>query len=215
MLTIWPFSGWVKGNVAQNNDSFTGSTEGKFVTWRAGCRSFNVFPSSRKPANFSVQKHAKRVRVCILKYKWKRAKQPQAKPSHRIRNWKVKRSNDRSRLLGLQIVFYFQLFLSANVRHTKLLSFPVPVYFYFRFLSNWNFGFSNSNMWRDFKFKLKVSFGILWKIMVALLTIKWLIRVDKVNWSSNHIICILVGMVIWTSTSAISSFPFIVSTCSK
>ena len=54
----------------------------------------------------------------------------------------------------------------------KLLSFPVPVYFYFRFLSNWNFGFSNSNMWRDFKFKLKVSFGILWKIMVALLTIK-------------------------------------------
>ena len=97
----------------------------------------------------------------------------------------------------------------------KLLSFPVPVYFYFRFLSNWNFGFSNSNMWRDFKFKLKVSFGILWKIMVALLTIKWLIRVEKVNWSSNHVICILVGMVIWTSTSAMSSFPFIVSTCSK
>ena len=31
------------------------------------------------------------------------------------------------------------------------------------------------------KFKLKVSFGILWKIMVALLTIKWLIRVEKVN----------------------------------
>ena len=97
----------------------------------------------------------------------------------------------------------------------KLLSFPVPVYFYFRFLSNWNFGFSNSNMWRDFKFKLKVSFGILWKIMVALLTIKWLIRVEKVNWSSNHVICILVEMVIWTSTSAMSSFPFLVSTCSK
>ena len=68
----------------------------------------------------------------------------------------------------------------------KLLSFPVPVYFYFRFLSNWNFGFSNSNMWRDVKFKLKISFGILWKIMVALLTIKKLIRVKKVNWSSNH-----------------------------
>ena len=34
------------------------------------------------------------------------------------------------------------------------------------------FWFSNSNMWRDFKFKLKVSFGILWEIMVALLTIK-------------------------------------------
>ena len=63
-------------------------------------------------------------------------------------------------------------------------------------------------MWRDFKFKLKVSFGILWKIMVALFTIKWLIRVEKVNWSSNHVICILVGMVIWTSTSAMSSFPF-------
>ena len=31
------------------------------------------------------------------------------------------------------------------------------------------------------KFKLKVSFGILWRIMVALLTIKWLIRVEKVN----------------------------------
>ena len=31
------------------------------------------------------------------------------------------------------------------------------------------------------KFKLKVSFGILWKITVALLTIKWLIRVEKVN----------------------------------
>ena len=61
----------------------------------------------------------------------------------------------------------------------KLLSFPVAVYFYFRFLSNWNFGFSNSNMWRDFKFKLKVSFGILWKIMAALLTIKWLFRVEK------------------------------------
>ena len=68
----------------------------------------------------------------------------------------------------------------------KLLSFPVPVYFYFRFLSNWNFGFSNSNMWRDVKFKLKISFGILWKIMVALLTIKKLIRMKKVNWSSNH-----------------------------
>ena len=97
----------------------------------------------------------------------------------------------------------------------KLLSFPVPVYFYFRFLSNRNFDFSNSNMWRDFKFKLKVSFGILWKIMVALLTIKWLIRVEKVNWSSNHLICILFGMLICTSTSAMSSFPFIVSTCSK
>ena len=45
----------------------------------------------------------------------------------------------------------------------KRLAFPVPVYFYFRFLSN---------MWRDFKFKLKVSFGILWKIMAAMLTIK-------------------------------------------
>ena len=33
----------------------------------------------------------------------------------------------------------------------------------------------------DFKFKLKVSIEILWKIMVALLTIKWLIRVEKVN----------------------------------
>ena len=32
-----------------------------------------------------------------------------------------------------------------------------------------------------FKFKLKVSFGILWKIMVELLTIKWLIRGEKVN----------------------------------
>ena len=100
----------------------------------------------------------------------------------------------------------------------KLLSFPVPVHFYFRFLSNWNFRFSNSNMWRDFKFKLKVSFGILRKIMVALLTIKWLIRVEKVNWSSNHVICILVGMVvIWTSTTAMSiQFSlFIISTCSK
>ena len=27
------------------------------------------FPSSRKPANVNVQKHAKRARVCILKYK--------------------------------------------------------------------------------------------------------------------------------------------------
>ena len=80
----------------------------------------------------------------------------------------------------------------------KLLSFPVTVYFYFRFLSNWNFGFSNSNMWRDFKFKLKVSFGILWKIMVALLTIKWLIRVEKVNWSSTHVICILIIIIIIT-----------------
>ena len=84
-----------------------------------------------------------------------------------------------------------------------------------RILSNWNFGFSNSNMWGDFKFKLKVSFGIKWKIMVALLTIKGLIRVEKVNWSSNDVICTLVGMVIWTSTSAISSFPFTVSTCWK
>ena len=81
--------------------------------------------------------------------------------------------------------------------------------------SNWNFGFSNSNMWRDFNFKLKVSFGILWKIMVVSLTIKWLIREEKVNWSSNHAIWILVGVVIWISTSAMSSFPFIVSTCSK
>ena len=97
----------------------------------------------------------------------------------------------------------------------KLLPFPVPVYFYFHFLSDWNFGFSNSNMRRNFKSKLKVSFEILWKIMVALLTIKWLIRVEKVNWSSNHVICILVGMVIWTSTSTMSSFPCIVSTCSK
>ena len=82
----------------------------------------------------------------------------------------------------------------------KVLSFPVPVYFYLRFRWNWNFRFSNLNMWRDFKFKLEVSFGILWKIMVALLTIKWLTRVE-VNWSSNHVICILVGMVISTSTS--------------
>ena len=58
-----------------------------------------------------------------------------------------------------------------SARAAKLLSFPVPVYFYFRFFSNWNFVFSNSNMWRDFKFKLKVLFGILWEIMVALLTI--------------------------------------------
>ena len=36
-------------------------------------------------------------------------------------------------------------------------------------------------MWRDVKFKLKISFGILWKIMAALLTIKKLIRVEKVN----------------------------------
>ena len=90
----------------------------------------------------------------------------------------------------------------------KLLSFPVPVYFYFRFLSNWNFGFSNSNMWRDFNFKWKVLFGILWKIMVVLLTIKWLIREEKVNWSSNHAIRILVGVVIWISTSSMSNFPF-------
>ena len=94
----------------------------------------------------------------------------------------------------------------------KVLSFPVPVYFYLRFRWNWNFGFSNLNMWRDFKFKLKVSFGILWKIMVALLTIKWLIRVEKVNWSSNHVICILVGMVISTSTSAMSSSNDAIST---
>ena len=32
--------------------------------------------------------------------------------------------------------------------------------------------------------------------MVALLTIKWLFREEKVNRSSNHVICILVGMVI-------------------
>ena len=45
------------------------------------------FPSSPKPANVNVQKHAKRARVCIrLKYKWKSAKQLQARPSHRIRN---------------------------------------------------------------------------------------------------------------------------------
>lgn len=47
------------------------------------------FPYSRKPANVNVQKHAKRATVCILKYKWKRAKPLQAKSSHRIRNWKV------------------------------------------------------------------------------------------------------------------------------
>ena len=94
----------------------------------------------------------------------------------------------------------------------KVLSFPVPVYFYLRFRWNWNFGFSNLNMWRDFKFKVEVSFGILWKIMVALLTIKWLTRVEKVNWSSNHVICILVGMVISTSTSAMSSSNDAIST---
>ena len=44
------------------------------------------FPSSRNPANVNVQKHAKRARVCILKYKWKSAQQLQARPSHRIRN---------------------------------------------------------------------------------------------------------------------------------
>ena len=38
---------------------------------------------------------------------------------------------------------------------------------------------------------------------------------EKVNWSSIHVICILVGKVIWTSTSVMSSFPFIVSTCSS
>ena len=67
--------------------------------------------------------------------------------------------------------------------------------------------------WREVQIE-----GFIWilsKIMVALLTIKWLIGVEKVNWSSNHVICILVGMVIWTSTSAMSSFPFLVSTCSK
>ena len=54
-----------------------------------GARAVDVsmhFPSSRKPANVNVQKHAKRAKVCILKYKWKSAKQLQARPSHRIRN---------------------------------------------------------------------------------------------------------------------------------
>ena len=44
------------------------------------------FPYSREPANVNVQKHAKRATVCILKYKWKSAKQLQAKSSHQIRN---------------------------------------------------------------------------------------------------------------------------------
>ena len=44
------------------------------------------FPYSRKPANVNVQKHAKRATVCILKYKWKSAKQLQAKSSNQIRN---------------------------------------------------------------------------------------------------------------------------------
>ena len=46
-----------------------GVRKGSFVTWSAGCRSY--FFSSRKPANVNVQKHAKRARVCIFKYKWK------------------------------------------------------------------------------------------------------------------------------------------------
>ena len=46
-----------------------GVRKGNFVTWSADCRSY--FFSSRKPANVNVQKHAKRARVCIFKYKCK------------------------------------------------------------------------------------------------------------------------------------------------
>ena len=94
MLTISPFSGWGKENVAQNNENFTGGTEGKLCYMKRGL--YKSFLSSRKPANVNVQKHAKRASVCILEYKWKSAKQLQAKPSHRKRNSKVKRSNKPS-----------------------------------------------------------------------------------------------------------------------
>ena len=36
MLTISQFSGWGKGNVAQNKDNFTGSTEGKLCYMKRG-----------------------------------------------------------------------------------------------------------------------------------------------------------------------------------
>ena len=36
MLTISQFSGWGKGKVAQNNDNFTGGTEGKLCDMKRG-----------------------------------------------------------------------------------------------------------------------------------------------------------------------------------
>ena len=36
MLTISQFSGWGKGNVAQNKDNFTGGTEGKLCYMKRG-----------------------------------------------------------------------------------------------------------------------------------------------------------------------------------
>ena len=36
MLTITQFSGWGKGNVAQNKDNFTGGTEGKLCHMKRG-----------------------------------------------------------------------------------------------------------------------------------------------------------------------------------
>ena len=36
VLTISQFSGWGKGNVAQNKDNFTGSTEGKLCHMKRG-----------------------------------------------------------------------------------------------------------------------------------------------------------------------------------
>ena len=56
------------------------------------CQNFILWQTNRWMSTFrSTLKWP--VRVCILKYKWKSVKQLQAKSSHRIRNWKVRRSN--------------------------------------------------------------------------------------------------------------------------
>ena len=89
MLTISPFSGWDKGNVAQNNNIYNGGTEGKICYMKRGLS--KLFLSSRKRRMSTFRSTLKEIK--ILEYKWKSAKELRAKPSHRKRNSKMKRSN--------------------------------------------------------------------------------------------------------------------------